>query len=587
MKREIFRRGLLCSVAAVLICAIFSAFILQREKKSEWETSLQNGLTLVSETMGQNPVAEDYTTAAKTFARTFAGARLTIIDRDGKVIGDSHQDPATMQNHADRPEVQQALKTGIGVNHQRFSQTLGTDMSYIAVLGSDGYVYRAAQHVGGIDKSFTAILPAILASVLLAVAVAAWGAGRMAKKVAQPVELAAQGLRDINAGQYDKHLTLPEYDELAPLIVSINSLAENIENTLQDLEDEKKKSRFLLDNIADGLIAVDTDGHIVTINRAAREYLQAGGDLSGKTLSHATYDRQILEAVQRVCQGQGSGQVFDLTGTQQEGPGVQVLSCSVLPVRDSWLAGRQGGTRMGAIIVLRAVTEERLRQQMRSEFFQNASHELKTPITSIGGFAQLLQSGMVKDPATRQRYLDKIVAESERMGELIGDILKISKYEESPDRDRDQRVDIPAVAQEVLERLQPAAARAQVKTALHLDGSDLCIAGSRKDLEELLSNLCDNAVKYNRPGGTVDVRLHSLPDGVQITVADTGIGIARVHLDRIFERFYRVDKDRNKQVGGTGLGLSIVKHIANRYGGTVEIQSAEGRGTTLTVTLRR
>ena len=237
-------------------------------------------------------------------------------------------------------------------------------------------------------------------------------------------------------------------------------------------------------------------------------------------------------------------------------------------------------------LVFPAPTEERRRQQMRSEFFQNASHELKTPITSIGGFAQLLQSGMVTEEETRQRYLHNIEKETGRMAELIGDILKISRYEEG-EVPRNELVDLEAVAGEVMERLQPVADRQGISLEMASRGDDLRLWGSKKDMEDLIGNLCDNAVKYNRPGGSVRVLLTALPEEVQIAVEDTGVGIPAAHLSRVFERFYRVEKDRNKKVGGTGLGLAIVKHICALYGGRVDIQSAEGRGTTVTAVLRR
>lgn len=577
MKKEIFRKTLLLCTVAILLCSAVSVAILQRERKDEQVASVVSGLRALSENAQGQTSTEDFNRAARTFSSNYDGARLTIVDQSGRVVGDSHEDPATMENHGDREEIAEAKKSGVGVS-ERWSDTLKGRLRYVAVQADNGYIYRASVRVRSLNQAFVSILPAAVISILAAVLFSALGAKVVAKKIAHPVEEIVEGLQNIDNGDYSR-LPLPDCDELASLVVSINTLSENIDYTLKDLRGERQKTLFLLDNVQEGLLALDKDTRVITVNRAAAAFLQVPpGRVAGQTISHLTTNKALIDAVLAAVEGPESlGSAFDLDDREGE----KALLCSVLPVQADWIEGGQG-----AIVVLRDVTEERRRQQMRSEFFQNASHELKTPITSIGGFAQLLQSGMVTEEETRQRYLHNIEKETGRMAELIGDILKISRYEEG-EVPRNELVDLEAVAGEVMERLQPVADRQGISLEMASRGDDLRLWGSKKDMEDLIGNLCDNAVKYNRPGGSVRVLLTALPEEVQIAVEDTGVGIPAAHLSRVFERFYRVEKDRNKKVGGTGLGLAIVKHICALYGGRVDIQSAEGRGTTVTAVLRR
>ncbi len=445
--------------------------ILQRERKDEQVASVVSGLRALSENaQGQTPprtspcgqdLFEDYDGGPADHCRPERpGGRGTPIE-----------DPATMENHGDREEIAEAKESGVGVS-ERWSDTLKGRLRYVAVQADNGYIYRRlgageksqpglCEHPPGGDHAASS--PAVLFSAL--------GAKSVAKKIARPVEEIVEGLQNIDNGDYSR-LTLPDCDELASLVVSINTLSENIDHTLKDLRGERQKTLFLLDNVQEGLLALDKDTRVITVNRAAAAFLQVPpGRVAGQTISHLTTNKALIDAVLAAVEGPESlGSAFDLDDREGE----KALLCSVLPVQADWIEGERG-----AIVVLRDVTEERRRQQMRSEFFQNASHELKTPITSIGGFAQLLQSGMVTEEETRQRYLHNIEKETGRMAELIGDILKISRYEEG-EVPRNEQVDLAALAGEVMERLQPVADRQGISLEMEQSGRRPAALGLQK-----------------------------------------------------------------------------------------------------------
>ena len=580
MKKYIMLRCVLLCVAVVLLSGAASAAILQYNKEQSVASNMKDILAAISlsEAAARGDTPADYDAQAKTYMRLSFDYRLTILDTQGNVLGDSHFDKDTMENHANRPEVRQALVAGTGYE-KRASETFGRPMVYVA-LRDGNLIYRIAAPVDSIRATIFDILPALVVGLALALVVSPILAKRVAASITRPLDSVVDSLVSLSDGNYEVKLMPSEFDELQPIASTVNVLTRRISDAMNELRRQKEKTGYLLDNMVDGLVMVDNDMHIVQINAAARRFLGESKELEGKNLLKLTHQSRLIEAVNSALES-GDSTLFDIprSSTGEDGT---VLSVHVSAVQSDWM---DGGKANGAVILMSDVTQERHAEQMRREFVANASHELKTPITSIGGFAELLSTGVVKDEAQMQDYLARIGAETSRMAALIDDILRLSRLESGEDTQKNKtRVELEPLIREVLENLRPQVEErgltVQVDTQ---EAQGAAVLAVQEDMETLVTNLLDNAVKYNREGGSVAVSLRRCGRGARLTVRDTGVGIPADCQSRIFERFYRADKGRSRKVGGTGLGLAIVKHVVGKYGGEIRLKSTEGTGTEITV----
>lgn len=574
MKKQIMVRCILLCIAVVLLSGLASAAILQYNKEENVVRNMRDILTAV--TLRGVPDG-DYDAFAKDCNKLAFDYRVTVLDKQGNVLGDSHTDKDTMENHAGRPEVIQAVAAGSGYD-KRASKTFGKNMVYVA-MRADTVIYRISAPVGDINASFTELLPALFAGLLLALIVSPLLAASAAKSITRPLINVADSLQSLGTSGDDIKLMLPQYDELQPIANTINTLTHSISSTMRELADQKEKTAYLLDNMEDGLVLVDNDMRVIQINAAAQRFLGTGRDVQGRNLLVLTHQPRLIDAVTSALRD-GDSLLFDLECAEPAG---MVLAVHVTAIQSQWMAR---GSANGAVLLITDATGERQAQRMRSEFVANASHELKTPITSIGGFAELLAAGVVKEPEKVQDYLLRIKTETQRMALLIEDILKLARLEANGEGEQEQELEPVAMKQviaEMLEGLQPQMEQRGVTAVVN--AADISILAVPDDMEALVQNLLDNAVKYNCDGGKVTVTLEKRGAKLYFSVADTGIGIPYEHQSRIFERFYRVDKGRNRKAGGTGLGLAIVKHVAVKYGGEVLLQSTQGKGTVIAVTI--
>lgn len=582
MKKYIMLRCVLLCVAVVLLSGAASTAILQYNKEQSVVGNMKDILMAISLSVdavrGEGPV--DYDAQAKTYMRLSFDYRLTILDEQGNVLGDSHFDKNTMENHASRPEVHEALVAGTG-HEKRTSETLGKPTVYVA-LRDNGLIYRISAPVDSIRATVFDLLPALLAGLALAIIVSPILAKRLAASITRPLDSVVDSLVSLGGGEYEVKLMPSEFDELQPIASSVNAMTRRISDAMGELRRQKEKTEYLLDNMVDGLVLVDNDMYIVQINAAARRFLGERQEAEGKSLLKLTHQPRMIDAVSNALE-YGVSTLFDIPQSGVDGNGT-VLSAHVSAVQSDWLSG---GKANGAVILVSDVTQERLAEQMRREFVANASHELKTPITSIGGFAELLSTGVVKDEAQMQDYLTRICSETKRMAALIDDILKLSRLESgSGARQPAARIELEPLVREILENLRPQVEEKKLTVQLEMqEANGAALLAEQEDVETLVTNLLDNAVKYNREGGSVTATLRSAGRGVRFTVQDTGVGIPADCQSRIFERFYRADKGRSRKVGGTGLGLAIVKHIVGKYGGEVRLKSTEGVGTEIAVQL--
>ena len=475
--------------------------------------------------------------------------RVTWIDTDGTVLFDTQVDQTTMENHADRAEIQKAFTTGSG-SAVRNSSTLTQQTYYEAQRLQDGTVLRiSASHASALSLMMGMLWPVVLIA-LLAIILSLLLARRMAKNIVEP----------LNTLNLEQPLSNDTYEELAPLLRRINQQHRQIESQVRKLQRKSDEFAQITSHMQEGLVVLDKETNIRSINSAAMQIFETDTACVGGSfflLQHSNALRQALnDALDR---GHGSARL------ELQGHFYRFAMSSI----------QSDGNLLGAVILAVDVTESQNAEQMRREFSANVSHELKTPLQGIIGSAELLESGMVK-PEDEARFVGHIRKEASRLVSLIEDIIRLSQLDEGVALPSEE-VDLLALANEVTFILENSAAEKNVK--LTVSGTGFRVQGVRRMLHEVLYNLCDNAIKYNIPGGSVDIHI----ENKKLTVRDTGIGIPAEHKDRIFERFYRVDKSHSKASGGTGLGLSIVKHAVAYHKAELSLESTPGQGTTIII----
>ena len=571
MKKRIIGATLITVVCALLLSNLVGALMFRNREMDAARDTLQELLIL----MDAQSADTDPQALAEQFSQAAPGKRLTIIDIDGTVLADTEADPEGLEDHNNRPEVEEANATGWG-EAVRHSDTIGTSMLYVAKKFADGMIGRASMPLSSIDSLVVSSLWGFLIASVVAILLALLLSRRTANRVVAPLSAVSQALQGVLDGTGTPGLE--EYqsdDELRPILRYIAKLMERLEGYIQSITDERDKVSLILDCMAEGLILLDENGKVLAINRAARNIFgfPEGEEDDGALL--LTRSRRLREAI-RECQEKHSSVLLDVDALTEDARSLRMF---VSPV-----AGRQyEGQAVGTSILISDVTELKKAEGIRSEFTANVSHELKTPLTSIKGFTDMLSGGMVTSPEDQKRFITMIGVEVDRLIDLINDILKLSELEGAAIDQCSERSDVLEVAKDTAALLTPAAQEAGV--TLSVSGLSAEVAVPQSRLKELLLNLMSNGVKYTEKGGKVDTTVRLKDNQVVIAVQDNGIGIPPEAQSRVFERFYRVDKGRARKNGGTGLGLAIVKHITQLYGGTVSLESEVGKGSTFTVTL--
>ena len=478
--------------------------------------------------------------------------RLTWIAADGTVLYDTAADAASMENHASREEFQQALTTGVGQS-THYSSTLLEKTAYYARRLSDGTVLRISSAYATVGLLLLGILQPAIVILMAALILSGLLAYRLSRRIVEPLDRL----------DLDHPLENDTYDELAPLLGRIDRQHKEIDRQLAALRQKNDEFDQVTASMAEGLVLLDKAGTVLSINPAARQLFGADGSAVGQSFLTVDRSHDMSLAVQTAladghselrAERNGREYQFDLSRIQSD------------------------GETLGCVILTFDVTEQELAERTRREFTANVSHELKTPLQGIMGSAELIEAGMVK-PEDMPRFIGHIRKEAARLVDLIEDIIRLSQLDEARELPCED-VDLLALAQGVERDLTPAAEARHV--TLSLSGSGATLHGVRRLLYEIVYNLCDNAIKYNVEGGQVNIDVTADGKNAAVTVKDTGIGIPPEHQDRVFERFYRVDKSHSKASGGTGLGLSIVKHAVQYHHGTIALTSEPGKGTTIT-----
>ena len=481
--------------------------------------------------------------------------RITWIQADGKVIYDTQAGADSMENHADRQEVKQALAEGEG-SSSRYSDTLMEKTSYYARLLDDGSVLRVSTTYATAGLLVLGMLQPILVVLIAALVLSGMLARRISKRIVEPM----------NSIDLDRPLENDTYEELSPLLNRINQQHREIEMQMRYLKQRTDEFTQITESMKEGLILLDNKGNVLSINEAAQNILETDSDCIGQSFLSIERSRNINNAIQSAFE-EGHSEIYAQYGSREYQVDISRIE--------------SGGETVGAVLLAFDITEQQNAQRNRREFTANVSHELKTPLQGIIGSAELIENGMVK-PEDMPRFTGHIRKEASRLVTLIEDIIRLSQLDEGRQMPSEQ-VDLFELADEVKSVLEGACEAKHIN--MKLMGEHVSIDGVKRLLYEIIYNLCDNAVKYNNEGGIADIDISSDEKNAYITVRDSGIGIPQDQQERVFERFYRVDKSHSKESGGTGLGLSIVKHAVSYHNGTVSMKSEPGNGTEIRVSI--
>ena len=477
-------------------------------------------------------------------------ARITYIDQDGTVLFDNEADVSEMKNHSDRTEFQKAEKYGAGES-SRYSDTLSEKTIYYALRLKDGTVLR----VSGTQDSVLALVENLIFPLCGLLCLMLILSGIMASAISKRI------VKPIN----ELDLESPEenriYEELFPLLSKIHRQNREIQNQLELAKQQQEEFALITENMQEGLIVIDKYTMILSANSSAWNLFHMDRVCQGESVYCLDREEEFRHAIEQVLSGEHTELVLKLNGSD-----IQLIANPV--IRDK--------KTEGAVVLLVNVTEKLERESLRREFSANVSHELKTPLTSISGFAEIMQGGLVKNEDI-PKFAGRIYKESQRLLQLVEDVIQISQLDEEKTSYVWEPVDVYQVCKNAFESLKEKAKRLNVH--LYICGERMKMEAVRTLLEEAIYNVCDNAIKYNRNDGSVSVFLTQTAQEIQIVVKDTGVGIPKEDQDRVFERFYRVDKSHSKEIGGTGLGLSIVKHAVGALKGSVILRSEEGNGT--------
>ncbi len=552
LRRKIHRNFILITVISVLLTALF---VLRASYNNTYAMLRQ----FVHDETGYIASALDYGVDVEAYlnvAKDETSARLTLIDTDGAVLFDNFEDPAQMENHAERKEVQEAFLYGIGED-ERMSETLRQKTFYCAILLKNGQVLRAANTIDSVYRLMFKLLPVLILITLIVILISTFIARYQTKAIVKP----------INEIDLDHPKETDVYEEMAPLLTRIVRQQETLKSQADAMNLKQAQFLTITENMREGVVVLDIYRRVLSYNKSAVELLdvdESARQYLNKSVLLFNRSSAFQDAVKTALKGERATTMLQIN--------TRYLQLFLNPIF-------KDGNINGAVLLIIDVTERQAREAMRREFSANVSHELKTPLTAISGYAEIMKDGLVEEKDV-PRFAKSIYEETHRLIELVEDIIKISHLDESEPRLIEEAVDLYALTETILTR--SGTQIRQKELAVTLTGTPLFVQGVKQLLDEMIANLIDNAIKYNHPGGSIDILLEQTPQGKVFTITDTGIGITKEELERVFERFYRVK--RPYMPAGTGLGLSIVKHSAAYHNATIETVSEPNRGTRITIT---
>lgn len=547
MTKRIFRSIFLVALSVFLACLVIILGVLYENFTEQQQQELHTQAKLVArgvELSGMNYFS----------GGDFSDYRITWVDGDGEVLYDTEVDADTLGNHGDREEIKEALRDGEGES-KRYSKTLTRRQYYYALRLEDGTALRVSSMQFTVIAYFAMMLQPFLIVIAVALILSLLFASALSKKIVLP----------LNRLDLDSPLANEGYDELAPLLSRLESQHRQIQAQMSLLEHKQDEFEAITGSMNEGLVLLNEQGVILGINQSAARLLATDKNCVGRDMLTVNRSLAVQEILKKAQEGQKTETTIELLGKMYQLDASPVVS---------------EGKNAGAVLLMFDITDKFSAEKLRREFTANVSHELKTPLHSILGCAELLYNDMVK-PEDMKQFTGQIYFETQRLIRLVDDIIRLSRLDEGGEDMQREKTDLFALASEAVNNVQSAADESSI--SITLSGEKAELVGIPQLLAGIVYNLCDNAIKYNRPGGSVAVSVENEGNTAVLTVADTGIGIPQEQQARVFERFYRVDKSHSKEIGGTGLGLSIVKHAAALHNASIEMKSTLGKGTEITL----
>lgn len=554
MKKRFFRYLLGIALLTLFLSTVASMFVFYSGYAKRSNEDLRNIVMTMGESLNKYEDDIDYLEGLTNKKLDF---RITLIREDGEVLYDSKKDVKLLPSHKDRPEVIEAKKLGYA-QVERYSNTLSKDLYYVSLRLDDGNMIRISREMDNLIGAFTKVLPLDILMSLVIFIVAAFVSSSLTKKTFDPLNNLEEDLINIDTNIFP---------EISPFINRIKNQKLTIDENYKEIARERDTINTILKNMRESLVIVDENKNLLTVNDSAREIFNSKRDILGENIINLIRDEEILKMADEALEGKSTEAITRI--------GNRDYKCYVNPVFEDKRV-------RGLLILFIDETEEIRALRLREEFSSNVSHELKTPLTSISGFSELLVNDLVEDK-DKEGFYKLIYNDSKRLLSLVEDIMKISGLENAGEYDKEE-VDLREIISEILKGYEGLIEEKNIKVNFEGDGS---LFENRTMIWELFSNLINNGLKYNKEGGRLDIKISEEEENYKVLIADTGIGIPQEDLARIFERFYRVDKSRSRRVGGTGLGLSIVKHILQNIDGKVKIYSQLGQGTTFELLLKK
>jgi len=563
----------------IVIMAVLGAYLtssVRSNRLDDLRTQLENEARITAEASLPGFFGQVNASELDVLAKKLGGqidARITIIALDGRVLGDSDEDPALMENHARRPEVSDALDSGIGES-TRYSTTLGTQMMYVAVPITDGDeilgVARVALPLTQVGSSVNSIIIVIIIAMVIAAALVILAAWFITRLITRPIRELTRASREIASGEFGHKISAGTRDESGQLAQAFNEMSSKLKKMLTTASEDKARLAGILDNMADGVLLTDNEGNIILTNNAARTLLNIGeGDTGGRPLIEVVREFEFNELLD-ACLKTGQEQIAQFESSTSN----RFLRVIAIPFKDD--------SPGGALLLVQDLTEVRSLQTMRREMVGNISHEFRTPLAGIKAMVETLQDVAADDKEATRDFLSRIEVEVDRMTQLVAELTELSRIETGKAELELEPIDINNLVEEAVAQLKPQAERQNltIETSLR---SIPAVPVDKERLRQVMVNLVHNAIKFNRPGGSIKITTKSSENTVNVEVSDTGTGIAKGDLPHIFERFYKADRSRAGQ--GSGIGLAIAKHVVESHGGKINVRSEEGKGTTFTINL--
>ncbi len=549
MRNKIFKNLLYLAIISSTLTFIAMSVFMYARFYDQMKSTLRSEATYIA--VALNIDEETYLEKIDDHSAT---NRITIIDVDGTVLFDSASDYRTMENHLNRPEIQSAIKTGYGET-TRYSSTINQQTFYYALMLDNGHVLRVASITSSVITTLISGIPFLTLLMGFMLFVTIYVSSRQTDSLVAP----------INAINLDSPLANETYDDLSPLLIRLDEQNRSNEKQMQLLNEQNIEFNSIINNMQEGLLVIGKNGNIMSINSSAAKIFEIDQALAlNKNYMTLNRSEAFISTINQAL----SNEVVD---TLYQAPG-RLYQIIASPINND--------TNKAAVILLMDVTEKHERENLRKEFSANVSHELKTPLTSIIGYADIIENGIAKSEDI-PKFASNINTEAQNLLDLIDDIIKLSRLDEKEVSLDFEKLNLKTVSEDVIKSLKTKADENNI--TINLIGNDLYVNGVRNIIYEMVYNLCDNAIKYNKQNGSVTITLKQADKQALLSITDTGIGIAKEHQQRIFERFYRVDKSHSRLTGGTGLGLAIVKNGAKFHNATIDLESIEDKGTTFTI----